>query len=118
MFIAECAYQPTTYGLIFLPPDCESEHTCELHVDIAVTGYSPAEPDVGAGPSFEWEIEAVWFFDKRWGFDQGDKLKRRLDDAGDAAARRFIETYYADALRWQADYEAAELYGVGHLVAA
>jgi hypothetical protein len=118
MFIADCVYQPTAYGLIFLPPTCESEHPCELHVDIAITGYEPAEPSVGAGPSFDWEIEAVWFVDLRWGYDVNDKPKRRLDDAGDARARAFIKTYYAAALARHADREAAELYGVSHQVAA
>jgi hypothetical protein len=117
-FIAECAYQPTAYGLIFLPPDCEANHPCELQVDIAVTDYCPAEPGVGAGPSFGWEIERVWIIDMRWGYDVWDKPMRPLDDAADARARRFIETYYGDELAERAIYEAAELYGVSHQVAA
>lgn len=122
MFSCECTYQPTAYGIIFLPPDCETDYQCELYVEFEPLDFSPAEPDVGAGPDFDWQIASIGMLDARDRYQHTpsrnkDNIRILKNEAFDAA-KRFLEAHHARELHDQANAETAEAFDAPYWRAA
>ena len=105
MFTIECTYQPSASGLIFLPNDAGGAYRCDLHVHFEPLARYRAEPDVGAGVSYEVGIASVEMLDHR---DRKVADKARiLRGSALKAARAFLDRYCPDEMWSQADSEAA-----------
>lgn len=110
MFEIACTYQPSASGYTFHPEDADSDYQCDLRVSFQPLAYYPAEPDVGAGADFNFDIEAIEVADH-----DGGQTWRRLEDDERAAAERFLDRHHRDEMYDAAERETAAAFGVSHL---
>jgi hypothetical protein len=116
MFEIRCAYQPTAWGMIFLPEDIESDYGATLRVHFDPLDYYPAERDVGAGAEFVAEIGIIEMCDDRDCTSNSHRSSpwRTLQGLTRQAAIDFLEQSHHDEMWAQADEETAEAFGLDY----
>lgn len=109
MFTAICLYQDGPDGIAFAPDDDASDFACELRVTFEPWGYHAAEPDVGAGPSYDSMVVAIELRDLEC------PIWRDLPRGGHnyRLAKLFLEEHFRDEMWAQADAEAKDYFSEG-----
>jgi hypothetical protein len=113
-FEIACTYQPTAFGLIFLPPDTDGAYECDLRVSFEPLAYYPAEPDVGAGADFDARITSVEMLDGRDDTNEdGTPCQtpwRTLEGDARKAAEAFLDAHCRDDMWAEAEAETTAAY--------
>lgn len=113
-FEIACTYQPTAFGLIFLPIDIESDYLCDLRVSFEPLAYYPAESGTGAGADFDARITSIEMFDHRDGINDDSSVCktpwRTLEGDDRKAAEAFLDAHCRDDMWAEAEAETTAAY--------
>jgi len=120
MFSIDCAYQPTAYGVIFLPPEADSDYKATLRVEFEFIVRMRRRGDIDV-PEYRYDIGYIQMIDHRdcatW-YGRDDKIRiRDLKDEAFVNAKAFLRRYCGDAMHKQASAETASAFG-GHFGSA